>query len=389
LVCGTARSRLNPGGYGGSAMRIPIAKPALGEEELEAVKKVLESGILAHGPEVEEFEREFAEYIGVDYAVAVANGTVALDLALKAYGIGPGDEVVTTPFTFIATANAVLYQGAKPVFADIDPKTYNIDPGCAVEAITPRTRAILAVDLFGQPADMKALREIAEDRKLALIEDAAQAHGAEFEGRKAGSLGDAAIFSFYATKNMTTGEGGMVVTNDRRVAERVKLLRDHGQAEKYLHVELGYNLRMTSLQAAIGRVQLRKLDRLNDARRANARFLTEGLSKVRGIAPPYEDPRCKHVYHQYVVRVEDEFPLRRDELRAFLESRGVGTAVHYPVPIHRQPLYRKLGYPQDICPNAIEASRRVLSLPVHPLLSRSDLEYVIKCVEEATQLGAR
>lgn len=370
-------------------MRIPIAKPALGEEELEAVKRVLESGILAHGPEVEEFEREFAEYVGVEYAVAVANGTAALDLVLKAYGIGPGDEVVTTPFTFIATANAVLYQGAKPVFADIDPKTYNIDPDSVLEVITPRTRAILAVDLYGQPADMKALREIAEDHRLALIEDAAQAHGAEFEGRKAGSLGDAAIFSFYATKNMTTGEGGMVVTNDKRVAERVKLLRDHGQAEKYLHVELGYNLRMTSLQAAIGRVQLRKLDRLNEARRANARVLTEGLSKVRGIAPPYEDPRCKHVYHQYVIKVESAFPLQRDELRAFLESKGVGTAVHYPLPIHQQPLYRKLGYPQDICPNAIEASRKVLSLPVHPLLSRSDLDYIIECIAEAAQRGRR
>lgn len=388
MVCARCATAISPSAIS-RAMRIPIARPALGEEELKAIRRVLESGILAHGPEVEEFEREFAEYVGVDYAVAVANGTAALDLVLKAYGIRPGDEVVTTPFTFIATANAVLYQGAKPVFADIDPKTYNIDPNSVLEAITPRTKAVIAVDLFGQPADMRALREIAEDRRLALIEDAAQAHGAEFEGRKAGSLGDAAIFSFYATKNMTTGEGGMVVTNDRRVAERVKLLRDHGQAEKYLHVELGYNLRMTSLQAAIGRVQLRKLDRLNEARRANARFLTEGLSKVRGITPPYEDPRCKHVYHQYVVRVEDEFPLRRDELKAFLESRGVGAAVHYPIPVHRQPLYRKLGYPQDICPNAIEASGRVLSLPVHPLLSRSDLEYVVECVREAAQRGGR
>jgi len=188
---------------------------------------------------------------------------------------------------------------------------------------------------------------------------------------------------------MTTGEGGMMVTNDRRVAERVKLLRDHGQAEKYLHVELGYNLRMTSLQAAIGRDQLRKLNRLNEARRANARFLTEGLSKVRGIMPPYEDPRYKHVYHQYVVRVEDEFPMRRDKLRAFLESGGVGTAVHYPIPAHRQPLYCKLGYPQDIRPNAIEASRRVLSLPVHPLLSKSNLECILECVRKVAQRGGR
>jgi len=368
-------------------VKIPIAKPILGEEELEAVRRVLESGIIAHGPEVEEFEREFAEYVGVEYAVAVANGTAALDLVLKAYKIGPGDEVVTTPFTFIATANAVLYQGARPVFADIDPRTYNLDPDRVLEVLTPRTRAIIAVHLYGQPADMRALREIAEDHRLVLIEDAAQAHGSEFMGRRAGALGDAAIFSFYATKNMTTGEGGMVTTNDRRVAERIRLLRDHGQAEKYLHVELGYNLRMTSIQAAIGRVQLRKLDAHNEIRRRNARILTEGISKIRGLTPPYEDPRAKHVYHQYVVRVEDGFPLSREELREFLAKRGIGTAVHYPLPIFMQPLYRRLGYPQNICPNSIEASRRVLSLPVHPALTQEDLSYIIECLQEAASLG--
>lgn len=364
-------------------MQVPIARPLMGEEELEAVRRVLESGIIAHGPEVESFEREFAEYVGVEYAVAVANGTAALDLVLKAYGIAPGDEVITTPFTFVATANAILYQGAKPVFADIDPKTYNIDPNSVLESITPRSKAIIVVHLYGQPADMKALREIADDHKLILIEDAAQAHGAEFEGKKAGSLGDAAIFSFYATKNMTTGEGGMVTTNDRRIAERVKLLRDHGQAEKYLHVELGYNLRMTSIQAAIGRVQLRKLDRFNEIRRRNAKFLTESLSSIRGLTPPYEDPRVKHVYHQYVVRVEDEFPLTRDELKGFLAERGVGTAIHYPLPVFMQPLYRRLGYPSDMCPNSIEASRRVLSLPVHPALAEQQLRYVVDCLKEA------
>ena len=231
--------------------KIPIAKPLLGEEELEAVARVLRSGILAHGPEVEEFEREFAEYVGVDHAVAVANGTVALDLVLRAYGIGPGDEVITTPFSFIATANAILYQGARPVFADIDPVTYTLDPDRVVEKITSRTRAIIAVHLYGHPADMKALREIAEDHDLILIEDAAQAHGAEAHGAKAGSLGDAAAFSFYATKNMVTGEGGMVTTNDRRIAERVRRLRNHGQAGKYRHVTLGFNYRMTSIAAAI------------------------------------------------------------------------------------------------------------------------------------------
>lgn len=368
---------------------IPVVKPLLDDEELAAVKRVLESGIIAHGPEVEAFEREFAEYIGVEYAIAVANGTAALDLVLKAYGVSSGDEVVTTPFTFIATANAVLYQGAKPVFADIDPRTFNIDPSSVLEVITPRTRAVIAVHLYGQPADMKALREIAEDHKLALIEDAAQAHGAEFMGVKAGALGDTAIFSFYATKNMTTGEGGMVVTNDRGVAERVKLLRDHGQAEKYLHVELGYNLRMTSIQAAIGRVQLRKLDRFNEARRRNAKELSERLSKVPGVEVPYEDPRVKHVYHQYVIRVNDEYPLTRDELREYLRDKGIGTAVHYPLPIFQQPLYKRLGYPQDICPNAIEASRRVLSLPVHPALTPEDLRYICDCIAQAAEAARR
>ncbi|MEM1509364.1 MAG: DegT/DnrJ/EryC1/StrS family aminotransferase [Thermofilaceae archaeon] len=368
---------------------IPIAKPILGEEELRAVKRVLESGMIAHGPEVEEFEREFAEYLGVNYAVSVANGTAALDLVLKAYGISSGDEVVTTPFTFIATANAVLYQGAKPLFADIDPRTFNIDPNSVLEAITPKTKAMIVVHLYGQPADMRALKEIADDHKLVLIEDAAQAHGAEFMGVKAGALGDASVFSFYATKNMTTGEGGIVVTNDRRVAERVKLLRDHGQAEKYLHVELGYNLRMTSMQAAIGRVQLKKLDRFNEARRENARKLSEQLSKVPGIEVPYEDSRVKHVYHQYVIRVNDEYPLTRDELKEYLKGKGVGTAVHYPLTVFQQPLYRKLGYPQDICPNAVEAGRRVLSLPVHPALTPEDLQYISSCVAQAAEGAQR
>ncbi len=360
---------------------IPVAKPLIGGEELEAVKRVLESGILAHGPEVEEFEREFAEFVGVDYAVAVANGTAALDLLLKAYGISSGDEVITTPFTFIATANAVLYQGARPVFADIDLRTYNLSPEKVVEKITGRTKAIIAVHLFGHPADMRALREIAEDHKLILIEDAAQAHGAEFEGRRAGSLGHAAVFSFYATKNMTTGEGGMVVTNDKEVAEKVRLLRNHGQVGKYVHVELGWNLRMTSIQAAIGRVQLRKLSKVNEVRRRNAGILNSALRGLRGLVTPYEDPRVKHVYHQYVVRVEGGVaPITRDELREALSEVGVGTAIHYPAPVFQQPLYRKLGYPQDCCPNAVKASKEVLSLPVHPALKREEVEYVAKSV---------
>ncbi len=364
--------------------RIPIAKPVITDEDIEAVARVLRSGMLAQGREVELFEKEFAEYIGVDYAVAVANGTAALDIALKAVGVREGDEVITTPFTFIATANAVLFQRAKPVFADINPKTYNLDPGDVVEKITSRTKAIIVVHLYGQPADMKAFREIADDYKLVLVEDAAQAHGAEFMGEKVGSLGDIAIFSFYPTKNMTTGEGGMITTNNEEYARKARLLRDHGQTRKYLHEILGWNLRMTNIAAALGRVQLRRLDKLNRIRGENARMLTSGLEKIEGIETPYVDPRVKHVWHQYVIRVKREYPLTRDELREYLEKKGVGTAIHYPLPIHHQPLYRRLGYPPDICPNAIEASREVLSIPVHPSLSREDIEYIIDCIREAS-----
>ncbi len=362
---------------------IPVSAPFLGREEEEAVLRVLRSGWLAHGPEVEAFEREFAEYIGVDYAVAVANGTAALDLLLKAYRIREGDEVITTPFTFIATANAVLYQGARPVFADIDPVTFNIDPERVLELVTPRTRAVIAVHLYGHPADMRALREIAEDHGLILIEDAAQAHGALCCGRRVGSLGDAAAFSFYPTKNMTTGEGGMVVTNDRAVAERVRLLRNHGQAEKYLHVELGYNLRMTSIAAAIGRVQLRRLEWMNARRRENAEEMTRILRGVEGIVPPAEMPWARHVYHQYVIRVTGGFPLSRDELARRLRERGIGTAVHYPRTVPEQPLYRRLGIgcPRG-CPEAERAAREVLSLPVHPGVSREEARMIAETVAE-------
>jgi len=361
---------------------IPIAKPLIGDEEINGVIGVLKSGMLASGKEVKEFEKEFAQYLGAKHGVAVVNGTAALDVALKALRIGPGDEVITTPFTFIASANSILFQGAKPVFADIDPKTYNLDPNEVLEKITDKTKAIVVVHLYGQPADMKAFKEIAEDHKLYLIEDCAQAHGAEFEGQKVGTFGDIAAFSFYPTKNMTTGEGGMVVTNDGELAKKVDLIRNHGQAEKYLHVELGYNLRMTNIAAAIGRAQLKKLDGWNKKRIENAKLLSEGISKIDGLTPPYVDERVKHVFHQYVIKVEEEFPLNRDELMAKLREKGIGSAVHYPSPVHQQPFYQKLGYPKDICPNAIEASKKVLSLPVHPAVSEKDIDYIINTLRE-------
>jgi len=364
---------------------IPIVRPFISDEEIEAVVRILKSGMLAQGEEVKLFEEEFARYIDVKHAVAVANGTAALDIALKALGIGPGDEVITTPFTFIATANAILYQGAKPIFADIDLRTYNLDPNKVLEKITNKTKAIIVVHLYGQPADMKAFKEIAEDYKLLLIEDAAQAHGAEFEGRKVGGIGDVGVTSFYATKNMTTGEGGMITTNDDEVARKARLFRDHGQVRKYVHEVLGWNLRMTNIVAALGRIQLRRLDELNKIRARNAEKLTRGLQGVKGITLPYVDPRVKHVWHQYVIRVEQDFPLSRDELAEYLREKSIETAVHYPIPIHHQPLYKRLGYTQDECPNAIEASKRVLSLPVHPLLSDEDIEYIVNAIREVSE----
>jgi perosamine synthetase len=365
---------------------IPIARPILGDEEVEAVARVLRSGRLAQGPEVEAFEREFAAYVGVRHAVAVANGTIALDAALKALRIGPGDEVITTPFTFIATANSILYQGARPVFVDIEPDTFNLNPDLVLEAITSRTKAIVAVDLYGHPAEWRALREIAEDYDLLLIEDAAQAHGAEYHGSKAGSLGDVATFSFYPTKNMTTGEGGMVTTDDDRLARRLRLIRNHGQVERYLHTTLGYNYRMTEIAAAIGRVQLRRLDEWNEARRRNAALLTRLLSRLDCVVPPTERPGVRHVYHQYVVRIRCPGGPSRDEVAERLHSMGVGTAVHYPRIIPDQPLYKRLGIGcATSCVEARRAAGEVLSLPVHPLLGEREVRRVAEALERALE----
>jgi perosamine synthetase len=360
---------------------IPIAKPLLGKEELEAVREVFESGQLVQGQKVRLFEEEIAKYVGVKHAVAVSNGTAALDLALKALNVAPKDEVVTSAFSFVASANCVLYQGAKPVFADIDPKTFNIDPSDVAKKITARTKAIIPVHLFGQPAEMKELEEVAEEHKIALIEDAAQAHGAEYRGRKVGSIGIIGCFSFYPTKNMTTGEGGIITTNNKEVAEKVRLLRDHGQADKYHHVVLGYNYRMTEVSAAVGLIQLKKLDVFNERRRENAKALTEGIRRIKGLTPPYVAEGVKHVFNQFVVRVEEDYPLKRDKLAEQLKSMGVGVAVHYPLPIYKQPVYVELGYGKTDCPIAEDACKRVLSIPVHPAVTKKDIAYILSVLE--------
>lgn len=356
---------------------IPIARPLIGEEEQEAVRRVLASGMLVQGKCVAEFEDGFARYSGVRHAVAVSNGTLALWVALLAHGIGDGDEVITSPFSFIASANSVLYVGAKPVFADIDPKTYTLDPDAVRAAITPKTKAIMPVHLYGGMADMHALMSIVEEHDLLMIEDACQAHGAEFDGKRAGSFGSGA-FSFYPTKNMTSGEGGVITTDDDEVADKARLLRNHGQREKYIHESIGFNFRMTELQAAIGVTQMKHVEDWTEKRISNARYLSQ---RLKGSGLPVVADNTRHVFHQYTMRVPDG---KRDQFVERLKEQGVGAAVHYPRPIHKQPAYEKLGY-TDHLPVAEQAATEVVSLPVHPALSQSDLDRIIEAVHHALE----
>jgi perosamine synthetase len=357
---------------------ISISRPQIGEEEKQAVLQVLESGQLAQGPKVKEFEERFAAWCGARYAVATSSGTTALHVALLAHGIGQGDEVITTPFSFIASANCILYAGATPVFADIEPEYYTLDPADVERRITPRTRAIIPVHLFGQAADMEALSAIAARYNLAIIEDACQSHGARLNGKMVGSWGTA-CYSFYPTKNMTTIEGGMITTNDEGVAERARLIRNHGSPRRYLHESLGFNFRMTDLQAAIGLAQLPKLEGWNRKRQENAAYLTSGLEGLPGVQPPRVRPGGGHVFHQYTVRAA-----HRDALLERLSARGIGVGVYYPIPIHQQPLYRQMGY-QETLPVSEAASAEVLSLPVHPALTRAELDEIVAAVAEATR----
>jgi len=360
---------------------VHIANPILKNGELEGIKEVLDSGMLAQGEVVADFEEEFADYVGASYAKAIANGTAALDVAMKAIGVKEGDEVITSPFSFIASANCVLFQGARPVFADIRKETFNLDPDKVQEKITDDTKAILPIHLFGQPADMKAFKDIAEDHDLFLVEDCAQAHGAEFDGRKVGSIGDIGTFSFYPTKNMTTGEGGMVVTDEEELSEKADLVRDHGQSEKYSHDVLGYNFRMTNIAAAIGRAQLDRLEEWNEKRIDNAEKLSSGIKDIEGLVAPKVEDDVKHVFHQYVIKVEEEYPLDREELRERLHENDIGTAIHYPKIIPEQPLYKENGFSGDGYENAKECAEKVFSLPIHPKVSESDIRKMLNILE--------
>ena len=351
---------------------IPIAKPLVGDAEKRAVLEVLDSGQLAQGSRVAAFEESFAAYIGTKHAVAVNSGTAALIVALQAHGVGPGDEVITTPFSFIATATSIIACGARPVFVDVDPDDLNIDPSLIEDAITDATKAIMPVHLYGNPARAVEIVDICDDYNLALIEDAAQAHGAVHLTRRVGTFGTG-CFSFYPTKNMTTGEGGIITTSDDEVARMARIIRSHGQEQRYVHEYFGLNWRMTDLAAAIGLVQMDHIEAWNEARIQNAEVLSSLITAV-------ETPRVRivdrSVFHQYTVRVTGD----RDAFAKRLNDGGVGTGVHYPIPIHQQPIMQKLGLGGVECPVAEAAARSVLSLPVHPSLTREDLEYIAEQV---------
>jgi len=354
---------------------IYMAKPQIGDEEKQAVMEVLDSGIIAQGPRVKAFEDGFAEMCGTKYAIATSSGTTALHLALLANGIGAGDEVITSAFTFIASANSILFTRARPVFVDIDPRTFNLNAELIEAAITPKTKAIMPVHLYGLACDMDSIVRIAEKHNLVIIEDACQSHGAEYNNSKVGSFGTGA-FSLYPTKNITSGEGGMITTNDPVIDEKCRVLRQHGMRVRYYHDELGYNFRMTDIHAAIGLAQLQKLNKFNAQRQANAKMLSENL---KGVDVPYVPDKQTHVFHQYTVQVPDG---KRDALRTHLQEHGVSSEIYYPVPIHQQSFYiSDLGY-KDSLPETERAALEVLSLPVHVGLSASDLETIIAAVND-------
>ena len=342
------------------------------EELLAAIREVIDSSAFAGGPFVAKFEQDFAAFCGASYAIGVGNGTDALWLSLLALGIGAGDEVITAPMTFMATAEAISFCGAKPVFVDIDERTYTLDPNLLERAITRRTKAIIPVHLFGQAADMDPILEIARRHGLPVIEDACQAHGAEYKGRKAGSLGICGCFSFYPGKNLgALGEAGAVVTNNEELANKIQMLRDHGQAKKYYHALVGWNARMDGIQGAVLRVKLRYLSEANDARRAHARSYNQQLADFEDLITPVEAGYARHVYHVYAVRCRS-----RDRILQAMARRGIACGIHYPVPVHLQEAYRFLGYTKGSFPVAEQCAEEFLSLPMFPELSADQIQAV-------------
>jgi dTDP-4-amino-4,6-dideoxygalactose transaminase len=358
---------------------VPAAKPLIGEEERAAVDRVLRSGVIAQGPEVAAFEHEFGDALaGGREVVAVNSGTAGLHLGLLAAGVGPGDEVIVPSFTFAATANSVALTGATPVFADIEPRHFCLDPDAVEAAVTDRTRGVMPVHLYGHPADLTRLRQVADRHGLELYEDAAQAHAATWQGRPVGTFGTFAMFSLYPTKNMTSGEGGMVACAGPELARMVRLLRNQGMERRYQNEIVGFNARMTDVHAAIGRVQLAKLPAWTSQRQANARFLDQHLEGVT--VPPVAD-EATHVYHQYTIRVSED---RDGFAKALADEHGVGTGVYYPIPNHRLPSFRLA---LDL-PETEKAAREALSLPVHPSLTDDDLDRIVTAVNTVAKAGA-
>jgi dTDP-4-amino-4,6-dideoxygalactose transaminase len=352
-------------------------------EFIDAIQEVIDAAAFAGGPFVARFEADFAAYCDCPHAIGVGSGTEALWLTLLALGIGPGDDVITVPNTFMATAEAITYCGARPIFVDVDEHTYTMDPAALKDAITARTKAIIPVHLFGQPADMDPILEIARDQGVFVIEDACQAHGAEYKGRKVGTFGDAACFSFYPGKNLGAfGEAGAVVTRNTALEERIRIFRDHGQIGKYRHTMVGWNCRMDGIQAAILRIKLRFLERSNQLRRSHAAHYDEALDGIEELVTPAQAECVRHVYHIYAIRVHD-----RDELIRLLAEKGVGCGVHYPVPIHLQEAYRGLGYQPGAFPISERCANEFISLPMFPELTLAQVEMVAQSVKETVAIG--
>ncbi|MDI6785198.1 MAG: DegT/DnrJ/EryC1/StrS family aminotransferase [bacterium] len=347
------------------------------EEILQAINNVLDNTAYILGKSVFDFEKNFANYVEANYAIAVNSGTAALHMALLAYNVGIGDEVITAPNTFIATAGAISHAGAKPVFVDIEPDTFNMDSAKIENAITSNTKAIIPVHLYGQSCNMDPIMEIAKKHNLIVIEDACQAHGAEYNGQRVGSIGQAAAFSFYPGKNLGAyGEGGIVTTNSEEIAQKIKMLRDHGSSQKYFHQYIGYNYRMEGIQGAVLGVKLKRLEEWTEKRRNNAQTYNNLLSSLEVITPK-EKSYNRHVYHLYVIRVKN-----RDKLQEYLKENGIDSGLHYPQPIHLQKAYKFLGYKENSFPLAEASTKEILSLPMYPELTKEQIKIVAKSIKE-------
>lgn len=371
------------GGSPVSDKLVPIAKPVFLDKEIQDVVEVLKSGHVRQGRKTEEFEKRFCEKVGCRYAYAVNSGTAALHTAFLST-LKPGDEVIVPAFTFISTASTVLFSNARPVFADISEETFTIDPGNVKERMSSRTKAIAPVHLFGHAADMKTLQQIAEDHNLFMVSDAAQAHGTKVNGKDVGSFDDLNCYSFYATKIITTGEGGMVTTNNKELCERGKLIRSHGQKPKYYHTLLGLNYRMMDITAVLGLNQLERLDSFVEKRRHNATALTKGIAKIEGIRPPVVKSNVYHSFYQYSVLMDlSKYKCSRDEFLEALKAENIECSVHYPVPLTKQPAFTGILKVNE-CPVAEDVSKRIFSIPVHPRLSSSDIQKILEALEKVS-----